>query len=213
MGLILRLKTFILSFFIRNFNDVNFHNLEKFVQIKKIWFNIYLDNIKGDYIEFGIFKGKSLYHSIKVAKKLKLYNKTTFWGLDSFKGFPVQNHNFYTSENFKSSKKTVEKFFSKYDKTNIIEVFFNQTLNSEQLINIQNISFAFVDCDIYESAEEVFQYLNKRMSKGGFVMIDDFTSIDNNGNYIAKSFFDNFSNRELILFDTYSNGQTFRIMN
>ncbi len=213
MGLILRLKTFILSFFIRNFNDVNFHNLEKFVQIKKIWFNIYLDNIKGDYIEFGIFKGKSLYHSIKVAKKLKLYNKTTFWGLDSFKGFPVQNHNFYTSENFKSSKKTVEKFFSKYDKTNIIEGFFNQTLNSEQLINIQNISFAFVDCDIYESAEEVFQYLNKRMSKGGFVMIDDFTSIDNNGNYIAKSFFDNFSNRELILFDTYSNGQTFRIMN
>ncbi len=213
MGLALRLKTFILSFFIRNFNDVNFHNLEKFIQIKKIWFNIYLDNIKGDYLEFGIFKGKSLYHSIKVAKKLKLYNETTFWGLDSFKGFPVENHDFYTSENFKSSKKTVEKFFSKYDRTNIIEGFFDQTLNSEPLINIPNISFAFVDCDIYESAEEVFVYLNKKISNGGFIMIDDFTSIDNNGNYIAKSFFDIFSNRELILFDTYSNGQTFRIMN
>ena len=62
MEFTLRLKTFILSSLTRNFNDVNLHNLEKFQQIKKIWFNIYLDNIQGDYIEFGIFKGKSLYH-------------------------------------------------------------------------------------------------------------------------------------------------------
>jgi hypothetical protein len=51
------------------------------------------------------------------------------------------------------------------------------------------------------------------MSIGSFVMIDDFTSIDKNGNYIAKSFFDNFSNRDIIQFDIYSNGQTFRVMN
>ena len=213
MGLTLKLKTFILSFFTRNFNDVNFHNLEKFIQIKKIWFNIHLDDIQGDYLEFGIFKGKSLYHSIKVAKKLKLYNRTTFWGLDSFKGFPVENHDFYTSENFKTSKKTVEKFFSKYKNIKIIEGFFNQSLKSEQLKDIQNISFAFVDCDIYESSEEVFQYLNKRISKGGFIMIDDFTSIDKNGNYIAKSFFSVFESKDIIFFDTYSNGQTFRVLN
>ena len=213
MGLALRLKTFILSFFIRNFNDVNFHNLEKFIQIKKIWFNIYLDNIKGDYIEFGIFKGKSLYHSIKVAKKLKLYNETTFWGLDSFKGFPVENHDFYTSENFKSSKKTVEKFFSKYDRTNIIEGFFDQTLKSEPLINIPNISFAFVDCDIYESASQVFQFLKPRMENGGFIMIDDFTSLDQNKNTISKSFFENYKiNEEVFTFGHYSNGIVFRYL-
>tara|TARA_B100001287_G_C22680248_1_gene529922 strand:- start:314 stop:955 length:642 start_codon:yes stop_codon:yes gene_type:complete len=213
MELALRIKTFFLSFFTRNFNNINLHNLEKFIQIKKIWFNINLDSVKGDYIEFGIFKGKSLYHSIKVAQKLKLYNDITFWGLDSFQGFPVENHDFYISENFKTSKKTVENFFLKYKNIKIIEGFFNQSLSTEQLQNIQNISFAFVDCDIYESSEEVFQYLNKRISKGGFIMIDDFTSIDKNGNYIAKSFFDNFSNRDFILFDIYSNGQTYRIMN
>ncbi len=213
MELTLRIKTFVLSFFTRNFNNINLHNLEKFIQIKKIWFNINLDSVQGDYIEFGIFKGKSLYHSVKVAQKLKLYNDITFWGLDSFQGFPVENHDFYISENFKTSKKTVENFFLKYKNIKIIEGFFNQSLSTEQLQNIQNISFAFVDCDIYESSEEVFQYLNKRISKGGFIMIDDFTSIDKNGNYIAKSFFDNFSNRDFILFDIYSNGQTYRIMN
>ena len=213
MELTLRIKTFVLSFFTRNFNNINLHNLEKFIQIKKIWFNINLDSVQGDYIEFGIFKGKSLYHSVKVAQKLKLYNDITFWGLDSFQGFPVENHDFYISENFKTSKKTVENFFLKYKNIKIIEGFFNKSLSTEQLQNIQNISFAFVDCDIYESSEEVFQYLNKRISKGGFIMIDDFTSIDKNGNYIAKSFFDNFSNRDFILFDIYSNGQTYRIMN
>lgn len=213
MELTLRIKTFVLSFFTRNFNNINLHNLEKFIQIKKIWFNINLDSVQGDYIEFGIFKGKSLYHSVKVAQKLKLYNDITFWGLDSFQGFPVENHDFYISENFKTSKKTVKNFFLKYKNIKIIEGFFNQSLSTEQLQNIQNISFAFVDCDIYESSEEVFQYLNKRISKGGFIMIDDFTSIDKNGNYIAKSFFDNFSNRDFILFDIYSNGQTYRIMN
>ena len=213
MEFTLRIKASVLSFFTRNFNNINLHNLEKFIQIKKIWFNIYLDSIKGDYIEFGIFKGKSLYHSIKVAQKLKLYNDITFWGLDSFQGFPVENHDFYIAENFKTSKKTVENFFSKYKNIKIIEGFFDQSLITEQIQNIQNISFAFVDCDIYESAEEVFQYLNKRISKGGFIMIDDFTSIDKNGNYIAKSFFDSFTNRDFILFDIYSNGHTYRIMN
>ena len=123
MEFTLRLKTFILSSLTRNFNDVNLHNLEKFQQIKKIWFNIYLDNIQGDYIEFGIFKGKSLYHSIKVAKKLKLYNDITFWGLDSFKGFPVENHNFYTSENFKSSKKLLKSFFQNIKKQKSLKAF------------------------------------------------------------------------------------------
>ena len=171
-----------------------------------------MDNIQGDYIEFGIFKGKSLYHSIKVAKKLKLYNDITFWGLDSFKGFLLKIIIFTHLKILSLQKKLLKSFF-KNKKTKIIEGFFDQSLNNEQLIDIKNISFAFVDCDIYESAEEVFQYLNKRISKGGFIMIDDFTSIDRNGNYIAKSFFDNFSNRDFILFDIYSNGQTYRIMN
>lgn len=213
MGIILRIKTSILSFLIRNINYVNLHNLSKFLQIKKIWSNISLDDIKGDYIEFGIFKGKSLYHSVKTAKKLNLYNNIKFWGLDSFSGFPVENHNFYTKENFKSSQKKVEKDFLKFENVNIISGFFNETINREPLASLDMVSFAFVDCDIYESADNAFMFLSKKMQKGGFIMIDDFTSIDKNGNYIAKSFFDNFSKREFILFDTYSNGQTFRIMN
>lgn len=212
MNYLLKLKTYSLSFIIRNLNSVYMHNSAKFLQIYKIWFNIKLDDIEGDYIEFGIFKGKSLLHSIKVTKKLKIFQNKNYWGLDSFKGFPVENHNFYQSKNFISSKSSVDKLFKKYNNVKIIEGYFEESIKSHELSNIKKISFAFIDCDIYESAQFAFGYLKEKISKGGFIMIDDFTSIDKNGNYIAKSFFEIFKNRKIVFFDSYSNGQTFRIM-
>ena len=213
MNLILKLKTVLISFVIRNLNGDNFHNLNKFIQIYKIWNNIKLDSIKGDYIEFGIFKGKSLYHSVKTAKKINAEKNITFWGLDSFEGFPVENHEFYKAKNFKASKSKVKKSFNKYRNVKIIDGYFEDTLSSDELQNIENISFAFIDCDIYESAQVAFKFIKSKMTKGGFIMIDDFTSIDKNGNYIAKSFFDIFDDKEVVFFDNYSNGQTFRILN
>tara|TARA_B000000441_G_C21697920_1_gene323967 strand:- start:152 stop:793 length:642 start_codon:yes stop_codon:yes gene_type:complete len=213
MNLILKLKTVLISFVIRNLNGDNFHNLNKFIQIYKIWNNIKLDSIQGDYIEFGIFKGKSLYHSVKTAKKINAEKNITFWGLDSFEGFPVENHEFYKAKNFKASKSKVKKSFNKYKNVKIIDGYFEDTLSSDELQNIENISFAFIDCDIYESAQVAFKFIRSKMTKGGFIMIDDFTSIDKNGNYIAKSFFDIFDDKEVVFFDNYSNGQTFRILN
>ena len=212
MNWLLKLKTKILSFLTTRINGVNLHNFAKFNQIYKIWFNIKLDSIKGDYIEFGIFKGKSLLHSVNVTKKLDIFNDKNFWGLDSFTGFPVENHDFYLSENFKSSKKKVEKPFIKYKNVHIVEGFFEDSVVSKELASVNNISFAFVDCDIYESAETAFKYIKKKISNGGFIMIDDFSSVDKNGNYIAKSFYEVFADRNILFFDSYSNGQTFRVM-
>ncbi len=103
MNLLLLIKTKFLSFLIRNVSGDIYDNSSKFYQINKIWHNIKLDQITGDYIEFGIYKGKSIYHSFKVAKKLDIQKNILFWGLDSFEGFPVENHNFYKNDNFKTS--------------------------------------------------------------------------------------------------------------
>ena len=100
-----------------------------------------------------------------------------------------------------------------YKNVKIIDGYFEDTLSSDELQNIENISFAFIDCDIYESAQVAFKFIKSKMTKGGFIMIDDFTSIDKNGNYIAKSFFDIFDDKEVVFFDNYSNGQTYRILN
>ena len=93
-----------------------------------------------------------------------------------------------------------------------MKVFFNETLNDPKL-QIAKFSFAFIDCDIYESANDAFKFLKTRIINGGFIMIDDFTSVDTNGNTIAKSFFEHFElGKDVILYSTYSNGQVFRYL-
>ena len=70
MNFTLKIKTLFISYIINLFNGDNYHNVSKFFHIYKIWNNIKLDKIDGDYIEFGIFKGKALLHSVKTYRKL-----------------------------------------------------------------------------------------------------------------------------------------------
>ena len=51
------------------------------------------------------------------------------------------------------------------------------------------------------------------MAQGGFIMIDDFTSIDENQNTIMKAFFEVFElNKDVHSYSQYSNGQVFRFI-
>tara|TARA_A100001035_G_C27645413_1_gene436642 strand:- start:33 stop:683 length:651 start_codon:yes stop_codon:yes gene_type:complete len=215
MNLILKLQTTLLSYLINFIKGDYYHNVSKFYEIYKIWNNIKLDSISGNYIEFGIYKGKSLFHSYKTYKKIfKRIPDIKFYGLDSFKGFPVENHDFYSSKNFSVSLKKVVKSFKKYNEIIIIDGFFDKVLNTEETLLDNEFSFVFVDCDIYESSLDIFKYIKGKIAKGGFIMIDDFTSIDKNGNSIQKAFAQYFTiNKDVILFDLYSNGQVFRVIN
>ena len=214
MSFLKKIQTRILSFLIRNISGDYYDATSKYYVINNIWNNIKLDSIEGDYIEFGIFKGKSLFHSFSTAKKNKIIHDRTFWGLDSFEGFPAENHSFYTSKNFDVSYEKVIKQFKKYGNIKIKKGYFSKSLNDKNISEINKIAFAFVDCDIYESSLDVFDFLKKRMTNGGFIMIDDYTSIDNNGNTISKSFLSNFEiNKNVYVFGYYSNGVIYRYIN
>lgn len=214
MSFLKQLQIRILSFLIRIISGDYYDTTSKFYVINNIWNNIKLDSIEGDYIEFGIFKGKSLFHSFSVAKKNKITDSRIFWGLDSFEGFPVENHSFYKSKNFKVSYEKVLKQLKKYENIKIEKGYFSEVLNKDNVSEINKIAFAFVDCDIYESTLDVFNFLKKRMTNGGFIMIDDYTSIDNNGNTISKGFLENFEiDKNVYVFGYYSNGVIFRYIN
>jgi O-methyltransferase len=209
MNISLKIKTLLLSFVINFFNGDNYHNASKFYHIYKIWNNINLDDIDGDYIEFGIFKGKSLLHSVKTYNKMQTKKKIKFFGLDSFEGFPVENHSFYKEDNFSVDFNKVQKTFNKYENVEIHKGFFKQTLEKDKFTNKQ-FSFVFIDCDIYESVIDVFEYVDNKITKGGFLMMDDFTSIDKNGNSIHKAFNSKLNKDEYVYFTSYSNGQIYR---
>lgn len=202
----------LISFFTTYLKPVYVHNIEKYKMIYKIWADIQINNIEGDYLEFGILKGKSLLHSFNCAKKLNIKN-LNFYGFDSFEGFPVENHEFFIKNNFLSNYKKVKTTFIKFKNVHIIKGFFNETLKQDNVNEIKKISFVFIDCDIYESALSIMPFIKDRISIGGIIMIDDFLSIDKNGNSIYKAFIENFNiGKDCILVNTYSNGQVYKIV-
>ena len=63
------------SIIFANLNPAITHNLEKYKAIKKAFYISSIEEIHGDYFEFGVFTGSSFCHSIRCAKALEKYDK------------------------------------------------------------------------------------------------------------------------------------------
>ena len=172
------------------------HNFSKYMNIKNAFYNLSLDQISGDCIEFGIFTGSSFKHTIKTENRVNKKNKTRFFGLDSFEGFPDNDHPFFQDINFKSDYKKAKKIEDKFpDKAFVLKGYFKDTLkNSEKINTITKLKFAHIDCDLYISAIEPVEFIKEKLVSGAYLMIDDFTNIDPSGKSIRELFKQEFIN-------------------
>ena len=99
------------SALISRVNPAVVHNLEKYYALKKVHYLSSIENIEGDYLEFGVFTGSSFCHSIRCSRRMNKINpnvlSTRFFGFDSFCGFGTlsedDTHSFYTDENFETN--------------------------------------------------------------------------------------------------------------
>ena len=62
------------SVIIANLNPAITHNIEKYKAIKKAFYISSIENINGDYFEFGVFTGSSFCHAIRCAKALEKFD-------------------------------------------------------------------------------------------------------------------------------------------
>lgn len=177
------------SYFVNKIPLFVLHNFSKYFRIKKIMYSLNIDNIEGDYCEFGCFTGASINHALNVHNTYMKEKNMHFYGFDSFEGFPVEVHKEFKSEYFKSDYQMVKKLEKKFNNCTIIKGFFKDSLNNNEIKKkIQKISFAFIDCDIAYSCQDVFEFIKPRLTNGAYIMIDDYYNIDNNGDSILKIF-------------------------
>tara|TARA_B100000427_G_scaffold50346_1_gene38341 strand:+ start:1696 stop:2358 length:663 start_codon:yes stop_codon:yes gene_type:complete len=176
------------------------HNNAKYITIKKVLFNLWIDGIKGDCIEFGIFTGSSFRHTINVEYKLDKQSDTNFYGLDSFEGFPESSHHFFKQTDFIANENKVKKIKRiNKDKIHIVKGFFDESLKSNILKDVKKFKFVHLDCDLYVSSIDPFKYIKSRLVIGAYIMIDDFTNIDKDGKSIREAFYEEFSNHDFEL--------------
>ena len=120
--------------------------------------------LQGLYLEFGVFKGKTISY---IAKKI---NPNTIYGFDSFQGLPEK----WNEENDKGTFKL--DVIPKVPGNVILKVgWFNQTISD--FINgesPESIAFLHVDSDLYSSAKTIFDQLGALFRNGTVIVFDEY---------------------------------------
>ena len=189
---------------IAGINPAIIHNIGKYYALKKVHYLSAIENIEGDYLEFGVFNGSSFCHSIRCYKKSRHFadsvkSETRFIGFDSFEGFgdlkEGDEHSFYTDENFSTNFMDVDKRvkrFSKGVEYKLVQGFFEDSLkNGPDSYNISKSKIIFIDSDTYSSASEALLFCRKTIQEGTFVILDDYYSYKGSRNKgVARAFFE-----------------------
>lgn len=176
------------SSLIAGVNPAIVHNLEKYHALKKVHYLSAIEDVAGDYLEFGVFTGSSMCHSIRCCRALAKLNpkvqSTRFFGFDSFAGFGElaegDAHPFYTDENFATSLQRVDRRVASVAKGaefRLVPGFFSESLkDGATRYGIEYSRILFIDSDTYSSASEALAFCLPTVQHGTFIILDDYFS-------------------------------------
>jgi len=136
-----------------------------------------LENIDGDILELGTYKGGTAIMLARFLKKInskkKIYSCDTFSGLPDDDQFATQKNvkNLFSNNDYELVLKKIEKFDTS-DKITLLKGLFNESLPEH--LSENKFSFVLVDCDIYSSTKQGLDFVFPRLTKGGVIMFDDY---------------------------------------
>ena len=140
------------------------------------------ENLEGDIIECGVFRGGS---ALQIGKKLKkLKSNKKLFALDTFEGHP-----FHTKEDYMPDGKLYmcKSCFSNTSHDKVKEIVKKNKLNNVILLKgrfdqifpslkDRKFCFAHIDADLYVSIKQCIEFLKDRMVKSGIILFDDYNS-------------------------------------
>ena len=137
--------------------------------------------VPGDFIETGVWRGGV---TIFMRAMLKYYAVTdrTVWVADSFEGLPVPENekdgwNLSNVEILKVSLEQVKSNFEKFglldEQVKFLKGWFCDTLPTAP---IKKLAILRLDGDMYSSTMDALKSLYPKVSKGGYVIVDDYYS-------------------------------------
>ena len=143
------------------------------------------DDITGDFIETGVWRGGAAIYMRAVLKAHSIYNRTV-WVADSFQGLPSPDPKYPADENdllhlrsrLVVSQNEVESHFRSYGLLDS-HVQFLPGWFEDSLKTFPGIALALlrIDCDLYSSTHTVLTHLHDLVADGGYVIVDDYGAI------------------------------------
>jgi O-methyltransferase len=139
---------------------------------------------KGDYYEFGIFKGASLLHAHDIGANNGYPMR--FYGFDSFAGLPpvsgIDKEGPFYKGQYAFSKEAVLENYRKHSSDissiTLIEGYFENSLKKSLIAKykMKKIAIAYIDCDLYSSTKTVLEFIKELLMKDSLLVFDDWNS-------------------------------------
>ncbi len=145
-----------------------------------------IDLKNGMYIEMGVGSGKSINFIAS------LNPRNTIYGFDSFEGLPSDwntRKDFHIPKgSFKLNKELA--YPPIVNNVCLMKGLFCNTLPVFKKLTLKNcpISFIHVDCDLYESAKDVFDFLGDNIVSGSILVFDEFYNYEGHEKDEFKAF-------------------------
>jgi hypothetical protein len=144
------------------------------------------DGDVGDYLEFGLFRGRTFWHAFETCRRLDIRD-TRFYGFDSFCGLPSVDKQdsaggrFFEGQ-FAARRSEVEKNLSRHgldwSRARLVEGFFEDTLTEKLKSDLprRRAAVVLLDCDLYASTVVALHWLEDVLVDGAIVLFDDWSS-------------------------------------
>lgn len=132
-----------------------------------------VQNIAGDTVECGVFKGPSSY-LICHSNQHNQTHKKFHYMFDSYEGLsnPGDNDGEHWSEgNLSFSMEDLEKTFEEFENKKFMKGWIPTRFDE---VNEKRFSFVHIDVDLYEPTRNSIEFFYPRMNKGGILLCDDY---------------------------------------
>lgn len=147
--------------------------------IRKLLNSVVTDNIPGDFLEAGVWRGGASIYARAVLNELGATDRKV-WACDSFEGLPKASHPedwlcYNGLTQLEIPLEEVEDNFRKYDLLENVEFvkgWFRDTLPT--IAPRLTLSVLRLDGDMWESTMDTLVPLYPRISRGGYVIVDDY---------------------------------------
>ncbi len=160
--------------------------LKRLENIEQCVEDILENNIPGDLMEAGVWRGGAAIFMRALLKDKNIGNRIV-WLADSFQGLPKpdpgrypadKGDKLYKFEELIVPLEDVKYNFEKYnlldEQVKFLEGWFKDTLPSAR---VQQLALLRIDGDMYESTMDVLKNMYPKLSKGGYVIVDDYGGI------------------------------------
>jgi len=131
--------------------------------------SIAVNEIEGDVIEVGLFRGGSFAMLCEVNPSKHVY------GFDTFEGLPQQSpedNKHVKGEFSNTSKEIVENLVKEFNNYTIQKGRFPQDLKIS--FNEKKFSFVHIDVDLYQEHINILNFIYDKVSNGGRIVFDDY---------------------------------------